>query len=63
MSEMGHSLPMHSAPVPINARYASDSDHFTSRLLARHGAVSPQCAPVPPMMTTMRPSGMLTIMI
>jgi hypothetical protein len=32
MSALGHSLQTHSAPVPINVRYASDSDH------SRHGS-------------------------
>jgi hypothetical protein len=31
-SALGHSLPINSAPVPINVRYASDSDH------SRHGS-------------------------
>ena len=31
MSEMGHSLPIHSAPVPTNVRYASDSDRQPSQ--------------------------------
>jgi len=27
MSEMGHSLPMHTSSVSSNVRYASDTDH------------------------------------
>ncbi len=41
MSALGHSLPMYSAPVPINVRYASDSDQIADaagcRLSAKSG--------------------------
>jgi hypothetical protein len=33
MSALGHSLPLHSAPVPINVRYASDSDHSRAKFV------------------------------
>src|SRR5450830_437050 len=31
MSQLDHSLPMHSAPVPTNVRYASNSDRILRR--------------------------------
>ena len=31
MSALGHSRPIHSAPVPSNVRYASNSDHSRHR--------------------------------
>ena len=38
MVASGHSRPIHSAPVPNNVRYASDSDH------SRHGSELTLCA-------------------
>jgi hypothetical protein len=44
MSALGHSLQTHSAPVPINVRYTSDSDHsrheyeLTRSAICRHSA-------------------------
>jgi hypothetical protein len=46
---MGQSLPMHSAPVPTNVRYASNSDRQPSRdrltlcAICRHGTGGLKC--------------------
>jgi hypothetical protein len=45
MSALGHSLPIHSAPVPINVRYASESDRNIAvprmNAIAKSGPTTP----------------------
>ena len=44
MTVKGHSLPIHSARVPINVRYASDSDQIADEAVCRLSANSGRTA-------------------
>jgi hypothetical protein len=45
-TDMGHSRPIHSAPVPVNVRYASNSDRFLRRSETTLSAISDIAAAV-----------------